>query len=275
MEEKPFERLVKTEHSALAFLKKHCWENYRRYCARCRSYQFYRISGNRYRCKRCGYTFHDFSGRWISKCRIGPRNWLIIIRFFGKGVSASLISKRIAQSYPTVLKALEVLRLAIIANSSDAKTWLDYLYFRPNEPDAKIKPQIAGTVFGILEQMGKVRIDILEGFMLEVLRDLNPKMLRRSLIYYTEEYDPYDALVFHDHTNASLWNNSDDSNRVYKVNGGYGFWSYVKSNISRYRGISKEKFPFYLKELEFRYNHRDRQIFELLCNYLVSFIPKS
>lgn len=274
MEEKSFEQIVKTEQSALAYLKKLCWENYRRYCVRCHSYQFYRIAGNRYRCKRCGYTFHDFSGRWINKCRIGSRNWLMIIRLFELEFSARFISKRTAQSYPTGLKALEILRLAIIANSSDAKPWLNYVYFRSIESKAKQKPQTINAVFGILEQHGNAKIDILEGFMAEKVPELKPKMLRRSLIYYTDEYPPYETLVFHDHTNAPHWDIGDDSNQAYKINRDSDFWRFAKTNISRYRGISKAKLPHYLKELEFRYNHRNQQTFELLSSYIVSFIPK-
>ncbi len=274
MEEKSFKQLVKTEQFALAYLKKRCWENYRRYCVRCHSYQFYRIVKNRYRCKRCGYTFHDFSGRWISKCRIGSRNWLMLIRLFEQEFSARIISEKITKSYPTALKALDVLRLAIIANSSDAKHWLDHVYFLSVELEAKQELQTINDVFGILDKDGKVKIDFLEGFTADKILNLNPKMLRRSLIYYTDGCQPYEALIFHDHLNANRGNKSGDSNHAYKVNGGSGFLDYVKSNISKYRGISKTKFPLYLKELEFRYNHRDQQLFELLCSYLVSFIPE-
>lgn len=274
MEEKSFKQLVKTEDSAAAYLKKHCWDNYRRYCLRCHSYQFYRIAGDRYRCKRCAYTFHDFSGRWISKCRIGSRNWLMIIKLFENESSTRIIADEIAQSYPTVLKALDVLRLAIIANSSDATPWINHVYFRSVDLNAKGKPQSIYVVFGILDLDGNVKIDILEDFTADKIMNLRPKMLRRSLIYYTDEYHPYDALVFHDHSNAIPLSKSDDSNHTYKINGENGFWEYVKTSISRYRGISKAKFPHYLKELEFRYNHRGQQIFELLCSYLVSFIPQ-
>ncbi|MEW5733303.1 MAG: DDE transposase, partial [Thermodesulfobacteriota bacterium] len=32
------------------------------------------------------------------------------------------------------------------------------------------------------------------------------------------------------------------------------------------------KFPLYLKEMEFRYNHRNEDLFSLLANLLVSFV---
>ncbi|HOK01833.1 MAG TPA: DDE transposase, partial [Spirochaetota bacterium] len=38
-----------------------------------------------------------------------------------------------------------------------------------------------------------------------------------------------------------------------------------------YHGVSKEKFPLYLKELEFRYNMREHDIFDLLIKLLVKY----
>ena len=37
---------------------------------------------------------------------------------------------------------------------------------------------------------------------------------------------------------------------------------------------SQENFPLYLKELEFRYNNRDRDLFELVAKYLCDLVPK-
>jgi transposase len=272
-DEKPFEQLVKTEQSASSFLRRRCWENYQRFCVRCHSYRFYRIAGKKYRCRRCGYTFHDFSGRWLTKCRISSREWLTIIHLFESELPARQISERVGLSYPTVLKALEILRYAIIANSSDAQYWLEYVHASPKESEPETMVQKMVTVFGISEQHGNVRIKVLKGLPSQTVAELKSKMLRRSSIFYTDEYHPYEALVFHEQGNGCRWIKGLDSNKIYKADGTSDFWRYAKTKISKHRGISREKFPQYLKELEFRYNHRNDQIFYILCQYLVSFIP--
>jgi len=38
-------------------------------------------------------------------------------------------------------------------------------------------------------------------------------------------------------------------------NGLEGFWSFAKERLIKFHGVSPEKFPFYLKEMEFRYNY--------------------
>ena len=45
--------------------------------------------------------------------------------------------------------------------------------------------------------------------------------------------------------------------RVY-INGIEGFWGYAKERLLRFHGVSGENFAYYLKELEFRYNNREK-----------------
>jgi len=44
-----------------------------------------------------------------------------------------------------------------------------------------------------------------------------------------------------------------------------GFWNYAKERIVKFHGVSKEKFPLYLREMEFRYNHRNADIFDQIA----------
>lgn len=60
--------------------------------------------------------------------------------------------------------------------------------------------------------------------------------------------------------------------KVY-INGLEGFWSFAKQRMAKFHGVSKEKFPLYLKEMEFRYNYRDRDIFEELADCVCSLVP--
>src|SRR3989304_4618182 len=124
MDIKAFETLIKTENSARLFLAKLCWKNSRRFCTRCKGRKIYRIAGKRFRCKRCGYTFHDFTGRWINKLHISHKSWLWIIKLFEIELSARKIAQQTGLSYPTVLKAVTVIRTAIVAGSSDASELL-------------------------------------------------------------------------------------------------------------------------------------------------------
>ena len=47
-----------------------------------------------------------------------------------------------------------------------------------------------------------------------------------------------------------------------------------KGTTFKHHGISPKHFPLYLKELEFRYNHRFELIFEQLVAFMSDFIPE-
>lgn len=53
------------------------------------------------------------------------------------------------------------------------------------------------------------------------------------------------------------------------INGIEGFWSYAKERFHKYHGINMRNYPLYLKEMEFRFNHRDEDIYELLFNIII------
>lgn len=58
------------------------------------------------------------------------------------------------------------------------------------------------------------------------------------------------------------------------INGLEGFWSWAKERRFKHHGISPQKFPLYLKELEFRYDHPEESIFEQLVEFLSDFVPE-
>ena len=53
--------------------------------------------------------------------------------------------------------------------------------------------------------------------------------------------------------------------KVY-INGIEGFWSYAKERLMKYHGVSVKTFPLYIKELEFRYNNRGKDLFDIILN---------
>ena len=48
------------------------------------------------------------------------------------------------------------------------------------------------------------------------------------------------------------------------INGIEKFWGLCKVRLMKFRGIKKDMFYLHLKECEFRYNNRDKNIYKLL-----------
>lgn len=270
-----FEIVGKTENRARLYFKKYCWKNSRVFCTRCTTYKIYRIIGKKYRCKRCGYTFHDFSNRWINKVKIPYKKWLWIIKLFELEISARKIAQQVKLSYPTVHKAVTIIRTAIIASDKDAhdllcgEIELDEAYFggrRKGKRGRGARDKV--PVFGILERNGVVRVDIIKDVTAESILNMTVKTVRRGSIVYTDKFKSYDTLMFCGYRHLRIDHGKlFASGKVY-INGLEGFWSYAKERFIKFHGVSKEYFPLYLKEMEFRYNNRHTVLFHLIVRKL-------
>ena len=57
-------------------------------------------------------------------------------------------------------------------------------------------------------------------------------------------------------------------NKRNHINGIESFWSYVKNKLSKFYGIKPEYFYLYLKEYEFRFNNRNKNLEQLIFEIL-------
>ncbi len=249
MDLRTYENLVCTESSARKYVLGYCWKNHQRFCPRCRSRKLYRLADQRRRCARCRYTFHDFSRRWINRGQLSLCQWLRLIKLFELEVSARKMAAQLGVAYNTAYHALSTLRHAIAEHgAAGAEQWLggevelDESYFGGRRKGKRGRGAAGKVpVFGILEREGRVFVEAVPNVQAETLLKLTVKKIRRGSLVY--------------------------------INGLEGFWSYAKERLIKYHGISPARFPLYLKELEFRYNHRDQDIFPILVTYICSFVP--
>lgn len=113
-----------------------------------------------------------------------------------------------------------------------------------------------------------MRVEVVSDVSSQTLKNLLVRKVNRGSLVYTDMYRSYDGLVSygfrHERINKSM---SFLNGKVY-INGIDGFWSYAKERLMKYHGVSVERFPYYLKELEFRYNHRKQNLFDLLLDAL-------
>ena len=115
MDLKVYYRLISSEGKA-----KKCLKNHHRFCPRCRCRKLYKLREGRYRCSRCQYTFHEFSGRWINQGRLTCVQWLSLIKLFELEVSVRKMAQQMGLSYGTVYRAIQTIRLAIVSQAQDA-----------------------------------------------------------------------------------------------------------------------------------------------------------
>ena len=112
-------------------------------------------------------------------------------------------------------------------------------------------------VFGLLKRNGKVYTRIVEDVSRKTLRQIiRTKVVPESVIY-TDSFRSYDGLVLDGFKHFRI-NHQEcfATSKRQHINGIENFWGYAKTKLKSYYGVSREHFYFYLKEMEFRFNHR-------------------
>lgn len=277
-------KIFTSERAAREHINAICWQGRLPYCPRCREEKVYTLSNDRFRCSRCKYTFRDLSLRWINNGGLSSLNWLKLVHGFALEKTTHQLAEDLGLSYNATYKAVTALRFALMCQAPDAKQLLgpetglgQYLNGQKltGSPGGEKNRNI--PVFGILERNGWVFIDLVPGIQAETIFHFNVnfhlKVVRMGNIIYTDKYKSYDALILCGDDSLPYDYIRLRKNQAYIDSTLTGFWPFARDRFKQYKGVSTSRFPLYLKELEFRYNHKNQDIFHLLLNALCSFVP--
>jgi len=245
-------------------------------CPHCRCQEFYLMKSGRIRCSNCKTDYNPFFDTDFSQLRISCVSWLLLIKLFELEVSARKASIQLGLSYPTTLKGFDILRVVILRDLSRSDSVLkgeieaDESYFGGKRKGKRGRGAGGKTiVFGILERGGKVSVKIVKDVSAETLIQEKVTKVRRGSVVYTDKWKGYDSLMFCGYRHLNIDHGCRFKQGKVCINGVEGFWSFAKERLIKHHGISKNKFLWYIKEMEWRYNHRDQNLFELLVKYML------
>ena len=119
------------------------------------------------------------------------------------------------------------------------------------------------VVFGLLEQEGRVYTKVVESVSAEELLHHIQAHTRTGSVSFTDAFRGYQSLKRYGHHQTVNHAKTLVTRRTkVHINGIEGFWRYAKHIVYQYRGVSKYHFPMYLKEIEYRFNHRQENVFK-------------
>jgi transposase len=271
---------IQDTSKAQKFLSKICLKNDHRYCPRCNHRKHYRLKDGRRRCSRCKYTFHDFSGRWINTGRLSAAQWLLLIQYFIWEFPALKVAEETDLAYNTVLNAFNTLRYSILAHALDAE-----VYFCREK--GRVKCCYGGKftcdgprclmedvpMFGVQENGGNVRISLVPDISPAVLIREDVKKTRMGGIIYTDQYKGFDSMLYYGYSHEQVKPEDRFPPDFLFINRGKGFFSWLRKCFPKYHGVSPINFPLYIKETEFRYNHRHLDLFQIITRYICDLVP--
>jgi len=273
-----FDRLIRSESAASRYLVRRRWRGRDRRCLNCNSKQLYRLGEGRFRCSACRYTFGELTGTWLAQSRISPVKWLWLIKLFELEITAWQAAAQLGISYPTVLRVYTILRRAVLAEEQPellrAEVEADESYFGGRRKGNRGRGAAGKIpVFGILERKGKVQVSVVPNVKARTLMDETVKLVKRGSLVYTDKYHSYDALTFYGYRHLRVDHGRRFSRGRVHINGLEGFWSYAKGKLLKHHGVSPHRFPLYLYEMQFRYNHRRENLFDLLLQAVLKPVP--
>ncbi len=242
-----------------------------RKCWFCEHYGLSRLRDKRVWCSACRSKYS------LSKLKRDLR----VLYYFYLEVSARKCAKELELDYETVSKRYAQYREAILLSSeSDFKKFhgkieADESYFggkrKGNRGRGAFNKQ---AVFGILDRNGRVYTAVVENVSAKTLFTHIKKKTRKGSVFYTDDFKSYKDLKQYGKHNRVKHSKTFGRGHNH-INGIEGFWSFAKERFQKYHGIKKKNYLPYIKEMEFRFNHRNEQLYPLLVRVTREFAPKN
>lgn len=247
-------------------------------CPYCGGKNIKKVRRQKLKCYSCRKEWGIRKGSILERIKIPFEKIVMAIKLFELEITGWQASKQLKLSYKTMMKIYDILRRVIYyelegeVQHLSGEIEMDETYFGGKRKGKRGRGAFNKIpVFGILERNGKVKVEIVKDVTAETLLTLAIKKVKRGSIIYTDRYRSYDGLVAIGFKHKRIDHSKRFANGKVYINGIEGFWSFAKERLLKHHGVSKEKFILYLKELEFRYNMRDKDIFDKLIELLVKY----
>ena len=203
-----------------------------------------------------------------------------IIRCFCEDIEASKSAKILDINRNTINKYYNIFRTHILLSLNDknqklsGEFELDESYFGAKRIRGKRGRGAAGKtpVFGLLKRDGNVYVQIVNNCSKEQLMPIiEGKILEGSTIH-TDGWKAYDGLILNGYDHYRVYHSKDEFSRGKShVNGIEAFWSFTKRRLSKFNGLSDDKFLLHLKESEFRWNNKDNDLYDIIWRLFKKF----
>ena len=242
-------------------------------CPRCGHQKFWLLSTGQRRCQRCGLT-RKLTGNLWQSVRIAPYWKGRLVEYFCLGVPAYRLRFQVPLDQKTIERWFRILREAIYdhqiqqLSELSGEIEMDETMFGGYRA-GKRGWGAAGKhiVFGIYQRNGKVLTFPISSRSIQDLVPLMTAYTKPGSLYYTDDWHAYTFLDIRGNHVVISKDKGRPKGRDH-INSIEGFWSYAKHWLYHYRGVPKQYFHLYLKETEWRFNHRSENLIPLLRKYL-------
>lgn len=215
--------------------------------------------------------------KYARRSRISEKKFRELIRYYALDLDASRIATLSNLNRNTINRYLQLIRLRLADACEDesplrGEVELDESYFGPHRVRGKRGRGASGKtpVFGIFLRGGRVYTEIVPDCSKASLQRVIRGKVDIESVIHSDGWAGYNGLVdlgYMKHYRVHHGANEFARGKNH-VNGIESFWSYAKRRLAKFQGITPEMFYLYLKECEFRFNHRNDNLYAILLELL-------
>lgn len=217
--------------------------------------------------------------RYLTRAHISEQKFKRILECFCNDFNATQTSQVTKIGRKTVNKIFNKIRFRIfelVAEEEDlsGEVEIDESYFGARRIRGKRGRGAKGKVpvFGILKRNGKVYTKIVKNCGRETLMPIIKKKVLEESTIYSDGWRSYDGLVLNGYKHYRIYHSKNEFARGKNhINGIESFWSYAKRRMSKFNGIYRDRFLLHLKESEWRWNHKNDNIYLILLDNFRAF----
>lgn len=221
--------------------------------------------------------------RYLFRARISEKKFRQFLKLFSLDMTAVQLSRAAGLNRNTVNRLCRIVRESIAEHCESQSPFrgtveIDESYFGPKRVRGK-RGRGAGRktiVFGILKRNGKVYTRIVPNAEKAILLRIVKQKVRSGSTIHSDGWAAYDGLVdmgYRKHYRVHHGQDEFARGRSH-INGIENFWGLAKVRLAKYRGMHPQTFFLHLKECEFRFNYRNRDLYAILLSLFKRKSPK-
>ncbi len=217
------------------------------------------------------------NNKYYKRSKISEPKFRQIIRYFAMDFTATDAAQLSGISRRSITNIFGLLRRKIAHRAAkqarlEGTIEVDESYFGPKRIPGKRGRGAGGKtiVFGIFKRDGNVYTEIVPNARKKTLqRVIRGKVSLKSVIH-SDDWRGYNGLVDVGYDKHFRVKHGEDefANSDSHINGIESFWSYAKRRLTQFNGVPKHTFYLHLKETEFRFNHRNTNLYKVLLKHL-------
>jgi transposase-like protein len=215
--------------------------------------------------------------RYEKGTRLSERKYRQVLRLFSADIPALTAAGLCALNYRTVHRLYSRWRQRIVELALEelrplaGEIEVDESYFGARRVRGKRGRGAAGKtpVLGLHKRGERVFVSVVANCSKQALMPILKGHVIEESDVYTDGWKAYDGLVTGGYKHHRVHHHLNEFARGKNhVNGIESFWSFAKFRMTKLRGVRREKFLLHLKECEWRWNHRGKNLYQTLLSNL-------